>query len=162
MGAALASELQGFHLEADDYYWLPTSPPFTTKRAPAERLATLLRDLHSHGVAVVAGAVDGWGLELEDSFNLIVFLYLDTPARFARLRQREVQRFGQVNPEFLEWAAQYDAGTLPGRSLSRQRAWIAARSTPCIELNSALPVDQLVAAVVQSLPSRRPRREAAS
>ena len=156
LGAALATALNGTHLDADDYFWLPTSPPFTTQRDSAERLAQLLRDLRAHRVAVVAGSVAGWGAELEDSFDLIVFLYLDATTRLERLRQREAQRFGHANPAFLEWAAQYDTGTLPGRSLQRQRDWLAARSCRCMELSSEVPVNRLVAAVLQALPERPP------
>ena len=31
------------------YFWLPTSPPFVSKREPNERLAMILRDLGAAG-----------------------------------------------------------------------------------------------------------------
>lgn len=155
LGAALAAAVGGVHLEADDYYWLPTAPPFTTKRDRAERLSLLLQDIHASQLAVLAGSVAEWGRDLEDCFDLIVFLCLDTPTRVARLQRRETERFGHVNPAFLEWAAQYDEGSLPGRSLARQRAWLGARSCPVIELRSDVSVEELVATVVQAL-ARRP------
>src|ERR1017187_7546418 len=64
LGAALAKELGIAHLDADDYYWMPTTPPFTTKRDRAERLALALRDVRAKQSAVVAGSVMEWGLEL--------------------------------------------------------------------------------------------------
>ncbi len=130
LGAALAAALGGVHLEADDYYWLPTSPPFTTKRDRAERLSLLLKEIHASQLVVLAGSVAEWGRDLEDCFDLIVFLCLDTPTRVARLQRRETERFGHVNPAFLEWAAQYDEGLLPGRSLARQRAWLGREAVP--------------------------------
>lgn len=151
LAAALAVALGGVHLEADDYYWLPTSPPFTTKRNSAERLSLLLHDLRACNVAVVAGSIAEWGRELEECFDLIVFLRLDTQTRVARLQRRETERLGHVNPAFLEWAAQYDEGLLPGRSLARQRAWLDARSCPVVELCSTAPVGELLAAVAQEL-----------
>lgn len=154
LAAAVAAALGGVHLEADDYYWLRTSPPFTTKRDRSERLSLLLNDLRASNVAVVAGSVAEWGRDLEDCFDLIVFLRLDTPTRVARLQRRETERFGHVNPPFLEWAAQYDEGMLPGRSLARQRAWLAARSCPVVELRSDVSVEKLVASVVQALARR--------
>jgi hypothetical protein len=57
------------------------------------------------------------GEALEHAFDLVVFLYVPTPIRLARLKLREERRFGKTDPEFLEWAAQYDAGTAEGRSL---------------------------------------------
>lgn len=151
LAAALAVALGGKHFDADDYYWLPTPRPYTVKHHRDERLSLLLNDLRDVGVAVVAGSVADWGPELEDCFDLIVFLSLDTQARVARLLRRETERFGRVNPAFLEWAAQYEQGSMPGRSLARQRAWLAARNCPVVELRSDDSVEELVATVMQTL-----------
>ena len=117
LGAALAKELGIAHLEADDYYWLPTAPPFTTKRDRTERLASVLRDVRAKRSAVLAGSIMDWGLELENAFDLIVFLYVDAAIRVERLRAREIEFLGKADPEFLEWAAQYDAGILGEEAL---------------------------------------------
>ena len=37
LAAALSQRLAFVHLDADDYYWLATDPPFTNKRDPRER-----------------------------------------------------------------------------------------------------------------------------
>ena len=149
LGAALANELGIAHLEADDYYWLPTVPPFTTKRDRAERLASVLRDVRAKRSAVLAGSIMDWGLELENAFDLIVFLYLDAAIRVERLRAREMELLGKADPEFLEWAAQYDAGILGGRSLAKHQAWLAVRTCPVIELRGDLTVRERVAAVLK-------------
>jgi len=44
-------------------------------------------------------------------------LYLPVELGLERLKRREVKRFGQARPEFLAWAAQYDEGGVPGRSV---------------------------------------------
>src|SRR5260221_8398450 len=98
LGAALAKELGIAHLEADDYYWLPTAPPFTSKRDRAERLSSVLRDVRTKQSAVLAGSIIDWGLELENAFNLIVFLYLDADIRVERLRTREIECLGSADP----------------------------------------------------------------
>jgi uridine kinase len=160
LGTALASELGGVHIEADDYFWLPTSPPFTTKRDRVECLSSLLSDLRAEEVAVLAGSIVDWGAELEDSFGLIVFLYLDAETRIERLRKRELERFGHVNPAFLEWAAQYDEGPPEGRSLAKHRTWLGARSCPIIELSGNLSVAERVAAVLKEAPNPSIKRDA--
>jgi uridine kinase len=149
LGAALAKELGIAHLEADDYYWVPTTPPFTTKRDRVERLAFVLRDVRAKQNAVLAGSIMDWGLELENAFDLIVFLYLDASIRVERLRVREMELLGKADPEFLEWAAQYDAGVLGGRSLAKHQAWLAARTCPVIELRGDLTVRERVGAVLK-------------
>lgn len=138
-GKALALELDCVFLDTDNYFWLPTEPPYRTKRPEAERSALLLSDIQqAGGVAVVSGSVSGWGAEVEDALDFVVFLYLDAPIRLERLRQREIARFGKVDPAFLEWASQYDAGPPEGRSLAKQRAWLAARSCPTLQLEGDL------------------------
>ena len=110
------------------------------------------RDLGAQRHAVVAGSIVGWGAELEHAFELIVFLYVDAAIRVERLRLRETERFGEVNPAFLVWAAQYDAGPLEGRSLAKHRAWLAERRCPVLELAGDLSVADRIAAVLARLP----------
>src|SRR6266404_9881968 len=149
LGAALAKELGIAHLDADDYYWMPTTQPFTTKRDRAERLASVLRDVRAKQSAVLAGSIIDWGIELEDAFDLIVYLYLDAAIRVERLRTREIEFLGKADPEFLEWAAQYDAGILGGRSLAKHQAWLSARTCPVVELRGDLSVGERVDAVMK-------------
>ena len=151
LGAALAKELGTAHLDADDYYWLPTTPPFTTKRDRTERLALALHDVRAKQNAVVTGSIMEWGLELENAFDLIVFLYLDAAIRVERLRAREIAYLGKADEEFLEWAAQYDEGIQGGRSLAKHRAWLAARTCPVLELRGDLSVRDRVDAVLKHL-----------
>jgi hypothetical protein len=134
LGAALATQLSGRLLEADDFLWLPSEPPYQRQRPQAERSAGLVAALAVEPVAVVSGAVGGWGAEIEDAFDLVVFLYVDTAIRLERLRRREMQRFGRVNPAFLAWAAAYDAGPTEGRGLARQEAWLACRRCAVLRL----------------------------
>ncbi|MDB6123189.1 MAG: hypothetical protein JWQ71_2182 [Pedosphaera sp.] len=160
LGRALAVELEASHLETDDYFWLPTNPPFTSKRARSERLSLLLAEVRATQAAVVSGSLIGWGTKLENAFQLIVFLYLETSIRVERLRKRELERFGKADPAFLEWAAQYDEGPPEGRSLQMQRSWLAARSCPVIELHGDLSVAERMAAILKQVPNpsieRRP------
>ncbi len=151
LGAALAARLGYLHFDADDYYWLPTSPPFTTKRAAPERLSRVLADLNSSENSILAGSIVGWGAELENCFDLIVFLYVDADVRVERLKKRELEQFGHANPAFLEWAAQYDEGLSEGRSLAKHRAWLGARTCPVVEIHGIHAVDDLVAMVLREV-----------
>jgi hypothetical protein len=151
LGAALATALGYTLFDADNYYWLPTTPPFAHKRAPAERLRQLVDDLSAHPNAVLAGSILDWGAALEDSFDLIVFLYLDTATRIARLRTRETARLGHADPAFLTWAAQYDEGPPSGRSLAKHRAWLLARRCPIVEIHGDSSVPERLQSVLAAL-----------
>jgi uridine kinase len=151
LGRALSVSLGSSFLDADDYYWIPTSRPYEEKRDPAARLQLILADLRKASSAVVAGCVRTWGGELEDSFSLIVFLILDAEIRVKRLREREMSELGRVNEEFLVWAAQYDSGRMPGRSRALHEKWLSERSCPVLRLEGDLSVAERVARVTEAL-----------
>lgn len=137
---ALAKELHTRHLEADEFLWLPSNPPYKHLADKTQRGERLLQEMRSHGHAVVAGSVMGWGQPLENEFDLVVFLYLPVELRLERLKRREIKRFGQAKPEFLAWAAQYEDGGVPGRSLVRHQEWLAARNCAVLRLEGDMSV----------------------
>jgi adenylate kinase family enzyme len=151
LGRALSTQLGISFFDADDYFWLPTEPPYQEKRDPAARLSLLLADLAKVPSAVVAGSVMKWGAELEEAFSLIVFLTLDTELRVARLREREIARCGRADAQFIEWAAQYDEGRLAGRSRALHEQWLSERSCAILRLNGDLSVADRVVRVTAAL-----------
>jgi hypothetical protein len=62
-----------------------------------------------------------------------------------------MQRFGRVDPAFLAWAAQYDEGTLEGRSLSKHEAWLAKRSCPVLRIDDDTSTECRLARVLDVL-----------
>ena len=153
LAQALASALALRHLDADNYYWHPTSPPFKQKRDPQDRFTLLHQELHANPGIVLSGSIVGWGPEIEDSFSLIVYLYLPAELRVERLRQRELERYGEADPDFLQWASEYDTGPSEGRSLAKHEAWLAQRSCPVLRLEGDLSVSERVARVLRAMPN---------
>ncbi|WAS97296.1 AAA family ATPase [Nannocystis punicea] len=151
LARALSGPLGSIAVDADDYYWLPTDPPYRQKRAPDVRLRMILVAVDAAPNAVVSGSVVGWGAEIEDSFDLIVFLYLDAAIRIERLRAREIEVLGSADPEFLDWAAAYDEGPPSGRSLAKHRAWLAERSCPVLRLEGDLSVEERARRVLDAV-----------
>jgi hypothetical protein len=111
----------------------------------------LLGDLHAGPQVVVSGSLVGWGPDIEDAFDLIVFLYLPASIRIERLRAREVDRLGMADPAFLAWAAQYDEGPPEGRSLAKHNAWLAERRCPVVRLEGDLTVAERLRRVLDAL-----------
>ncbi len=134
LGRALAKKLNAPFFDADDFYWLPTDPPYSQKRPFNERLSLMLAALNCTAKSVVAGSIMNWGEELESSFSHIVFLQVTTEVRLQRIRLRELARFGKINPAFLEWAGQYDEGPPEGRSLTKHHQWLETRNCQVIRL----------------------------
>jgi len=146
LGRALAAGMDCAFFDADDYYWMPTDPPFQDKRDYASRLQSLLRDL-GQSPAVIAGSIMNWGTELEESLSLVVFLTVPAEVRVARLKERELRRFGRVAPAFLAWAAQYDEGRLDGRSLQRHERWLAQRRCSVLRIDGDTSIQDRLARV---------------
>ena len=153
LAACTAARYGHRHLDTDDFYWIPTQPPFRQKRPRAERLAMLRQALFEHGSWVLSGSLCGWGDPLISDFELVVFLAIPLPVRMARLRAREIQRYDEraVAPggelhkahiAFLDWARGYDEGDLSIRSRALHEAWLATLPCPVIRLEGDLAIDE--------------------
>ena len=151
LGRAVAERTGWVHFDADDYFWLPTAPPFAAKRDRAERLRLLLFAITNSHAAIVSGSVMDWGAELEDSFRLIAFLTVPAAVRLERLRLREVARLDRVDEAFFEWAAQYDEGRLDGRSLAKHLQWLSKRSCPVLRIDGEVPLANSSSRVLEAM-----------
>jgi uridine kinase len=163
LGRALARRLGCDHFDADDYYWAPTDPPFTTKRPPEERVARLRSDLDGRERWVLSGSLVSWGSPLIPSFDVVVFLWAPTELRLERLARREREAFGAdaLRPggkmhdnyrAFLDWAAAYDTADESMRSLRLHRAWLAGLPCPVLRLEGDLPTEVCVERVLGGVP----------
>ncbi|MEI1250097.1 ATP-binding protein [Rhizobium aouanii] len=158
LGRALAEKLDIAHLDTDDFFWLPTDPPFTTPRDADERIGLLLDEVARHEGWVLSGSALKWGRPLEPLYDLIVFLRIDPELRMARILAREIARYGKrIRPggdmvvksgEFLEWAASYDTAGPERRSLAAHEQWLETQTAPVLRLDSSLEIDNLAAEVL--------------
>jgi adenylate kinase family enzyme len=165
LGAALAARLRHPHVEADSIYWLPTDPPFTTPRSREDRTALAGRLLPVQGAWVFSGSAYGWSASLEHAYHLVIFLVLDPVLRMARLRRREVERYGDriaaggdmadASARFLDWAAAYDVAGLEQRSRISHEKWLETQTAPVLRLDSSAAVDDLADTVLAELGSGR-------
>jgi adenylate kinase family enzyme len=154
LGRALADAWSVPHADADDYFWEPTDPPYTTQRDPSARLNLMQQLFLPRPAWVLSGSVMGWGEPLISSFDAVIFLTIDKAQRLHRLRERETRRYGtRIEPggdraeafaAFLEWAAGYDDPNFAGRSLALHEYWLSQLSCPVLRLDSARPPAELV------------------
>jgi adenylate kinase family enzyme len=159
LGQALSVALAWPYFDTDDYFWLPTTLPYTERRPPAERNSQLAKDLALHRNAIVGGSIGGWGNEWFTAFDLAVFLWLPPALRLQRLQQREQARYGTATADqvartaaFLTWAAGYDDNTTGGtRTIANHTLWLTRFACPVIELRGDLSVAQRQQAVQQAI-----------
>ena len=123
LGSAIADRHGHRHLDTDDYLWEPSDPPYTTLRAPIDRIRLMEAELDGvetgDGAAaresgsasqcgdptrapnrwVITGSLDGWGDVLIPRFDLVVWLLVPEEVRIARLQTRERADFGaRIDP----------------------------------------------------------------
>ena len=133
------------HADADDYFCLPSDPPYVEKRPEAELVALMERLFLPRASWVLSGSMIGWGNDVVARCDAVVFLTLDSAERLRRLEARERARYegGAVDEvasaEFLEWARGYDDPGFKGRSRVSHETWLARLDCPVLRLDSASP-----------------------
>lgn len=148
-------------LDVDDFYWMPTDPPFTTKRPPEDRVR-LIKDQQAQTDGwILSGSFIGWGDTLIENVDLIAFLYTPTVIRLQRLDQREALRYGdrilpggdmyEGHRAFRDWASHYDSPTFTGRNLEQHNQWLNAQSAPVLRLDGEKDTHALAQAVTETL-----------
>jgi hypothetical protein len=132
-------------LDIDDFYWMPTDPPFTTKRPPADRVRLIRQRQSLMEGWVLAGSFMGWGDVLIEHVEIIAFLYAPTAIRLQRLDRREALRHGdRILPAgdmheghlaYRDWASRYDDSSFTGRNLAQHENWLKAQAAPVLRLD---------------------------
>lgn len=157
LGDALAARLGVPFHDTDRFYWLPTEPPFRQKRDIPERCRLLRAALSQTESWVLSGSLCSWGAEFVPDFTTVVFVELDSAIRMARLRERELGRYGaeriqpggdmhEAHVAFMTWAAQYEEGDFSGRSRAIHEQWLAELPANCrvTRVRSERAVEELV------------------
>ncbi len=161
LGRELSRQLKVPYFDSDDYFWKKSDPPFILRRNPAERNALINEALKaSHWI--FGGSSMNWNNVFPD-FDLIIFLWIPGDIRIQRLKQRELDRYGDViytQPErnklfkaFIAWAEDYDNNTgISNRTLDAHEKWlITKRETPILELRGDLSVDERVVLIQEKM-----------
>lgn len=161
LGRTLAERLDIPFFDTDDYFWVATDPPYTTKREPALRNASIKADMGKHESWIQAGSVIKWGADWEEMFDVVVFLYIPHEIRMQRLLDRELERYGNIiftdlaraqqHKKFVEWADKYEDVTFSGRNIKAHEDWLSRVSAKVLEICGDTTVDERVQRVVEFL-----------
>ncbi len=151
LGKELARRTDFIHLDADDYYWRKTEPPFQQKIPLVKRNETLKADFHNHENVIISGSMVSWGKEWKKLFQLAVFIRLNDKLRMQRLKQREIDRYGdrlnseeevrKISEAFLEWAGQYENPNFNGRSSKVHNDWIQQLECKVLRIDGGMELE---------------------
>ena len=149
------------HLDADDYYWKKTNPPYQIKTPLTERNENLKIDFKKFENVVLSGSMVSWGYEWQTAFDLAIFIKLENTERMERLKKRETLRYGEKlltdeniiknSNEFLEWANQYENPNCKGRSLKTHNNWMEMLDCKVLRLNGANELSKKVEVVLNEI-----------
>ncbi|MFB6454980.1 hypothetical protein ACE38W_06885 [Chitinophaga sp. Hz27] len=153
LGNALAHYLDIPYFDSDNYFWLPTVPPFSQRRDAAERNEMLRRELDRQDSWVFGGSAVNWGADVFPVFDLVVFLWIPAELRMKRLHERELQRYGtalETDPvlrkshaAFMQWAADYDEQTgIANRTFDVHKNWLSEQTSPVLEVFGDISVEE--------------------
>src|SRR5690606_27564703 len=125
------------HADSDDYFWIPTDPPYSKQRAPADRSRLMNEVFVPRKAWVLSGSIQGWGDDVLAHVDAFVFLTLDPEVRMRRLAERETLRLSRdyLEPgamdEFMAWAGGYDDPEFSGRSRAGHEKWLKTEDVRC-------------------------------
>lgn len=160
LARALADHWCVPHADADDYFWVPSSPPYVQKRPEGDRRSLMESVFVPREAWVLSGSMLGWGDSVVAQCDAVVFLTLDPDERLRRLHAREsIRQEGRAVDAgaweaFLDWARGYDDPTFDGRSRAGHEAWLASLGQPVLRLDSASSRDELRDAVLAWEPAQ--------
>ncbi len=152
----LAKAISGYygflHLDADDFFWEKTNPPFTRKRAYANRQTLMAEAIAGAEKCVISGSMEGWGNIFIPQLELVIYVHTPTEVRIERLRRREREKFGsrilpggdmyENHEEFIKWASAYDFGGLEIRSARLHKEWLKQITCPVVTLDGQCACDE--------------------
>lgn len=158
LGRAISSITGLPLLQSDRYLW--QDDEFTRMRPPEEARSLLRSDLERYPNFILDGGVHRWLPMGALRPDLLVLIRLEHETRMARLRQRELDRFGDrclpggdhapITQEFLDWAATYETASYTEESncLASHLRRLGEAECPCLILWSRQPAEHLARQVL--------------
>ncbi len=135
LGKIISRKYNMSHFDSDDYFWLPTNPPFEKMRSVKKRRELLYNSINDTDSWVISGSFCGWGDIFIPYFDLVIYLWVPTKIRIERLKKREWDEFGNdILPggimhenyiKFIKWASEYDYGGTDMRSKKTHELWMS-------------------------------------
>jgi adenylate kinase family enzyme len=162
LGRGVAERLNVPYFDSDDYFWIKSDPPFTTRQNPQQRNFLIRTDLNKQEDWILGGSIINWGDNVFPIFDLIVFLWIPPIVRMERLERREFERFGDVIytdsqrikqfEQFMEWANDYDnPGGIANRTLKAHEDWLSKTTVPILKIAGDVTTEERMRFVLEKL-----------
>jgi len=157
LGKILSDKYDLSHFDADNYFWIPTEPPYEKIRPVEKRQELLLKDIKRSNSWVISGSICGWGDLFIPYFDLVIYLWAPTEIRIKRLKRREREEFGEEllpggnmyenHKGFIEWTSKYDTAGTEMRSRKTHELWMDKLNCPLLKIEGVYEVKEIVKSV---------------
>lgn len=154
LGKELSHALGYKHFDTDDYFWIKTDPPYTTKRPLEERIDLINKDIRNNDQWILTGSLCGWGDVFIPTFDLVIYLRIPKEVRMKRLLDREKTRYGTeideghvmhtAHKEFMNWASKYDDGDLDIRSKRLHYNWLESLNCKVLRIENDIELKEKI------------------
>jgi hypothetical protein len=167
VGERLSTVLEIPWIDSDDYFHKPTDPPFQAQYSKEERSHLIHTQFDRFDSWILSGSISAWDIH-DVEFTHAVLIDIGPEVRLRRLEARERKRFGvRIKPggdmhedhmEFMKWAASYESGELKGRSLPREKEFIAQHCIHLLSIEEQHSLDELEKAIVSFISADQGRQ----
>ncbi len=151
LGRELANELGYKHMDIEDYYFLESKIPYSISRSKDECIELMLLDIQKCGSFVISAVAGNLGDEITSYYKLAVFLSTPKEIRMERIKQREIDKFGNrvlMGGDMYERQQKFHKFAAT-RSLTHIDEWAKTLTCPVIRLDGTLNLSDIVKHVVK-------------
>ncbi len=139
LGRELAHNLGFKHIDHEDYAFSESNIPYANPRLKEEYIDLMLTDIEKYDGFVISSVIGDFGLDIVSRYDLAVFLSAPDELRMERIKQREIERFGN---RVLKGGDMYEQQEkfhdfVASRPLSRIEKWAESLTCPVVRVNGA-------------------------
>ncbi|MGI5898975.1 MAG: AAA family ATPase [Christensenellales bacterium] len=140
LGRELARILGYKHMDIEDYAFRESEIPYTDQRSKEECMALMLADFKKHRSFIISAVTGDFGDEIQQLYELAVFISAPVGIRIERIKQREYKRHAQ---RVLEGGDMYEQNLkfidfVSSRSLASIERWAEILTCPVIRIDGTV------------------------
>ena len=146
LACALAKELNFKHMDIEQYYFISTDNPYSSSRTREEVERLLLEDINKNHCFIFSAVNGDMMPEINDNYDLVVYLDVPLDMRMKRIRQRSIDKFGdRVLPggDMYEQEESFFAYA-EKRTPEKIEKWLKTLSCKAIRLDGTKPIQESV------------------
>jgi len=142
LGKKISNKYNLHHFDSDNYFWLPTDPPYRKIRPREKRQELLYNDINDVGSWIISGSFCGWGDIFIQYFDLVIYLWVPLKIRIERLKKRELKEFGNdILPGDVMYKKYYDTDM---KNKKTHEIWMSKLECPILRIEGDYQLEESV------------------